>query len=134
MVSEAIRAKGLSILQRSLITRVLVYNLGAGLPVLLAVAMLDSSQATSFGFGFFLGLGNMLWLLRIAKKGVHMPPRRAGRYVALNYMIRFSLMMFVLIAVVTKGIFIPVPLMAGIAVPVATTIVLTVKTAKELSV
>ncbi len=134
MASEALNTEGAGVLQRSVMVRTVLVNLAVGFPLALISSAFGLATVSSFGFGFILGLGNMLWLLRIANRGLHLPPQRAGRYVFVNYLVRFSLMVLVLVAVVTKNIFLPVPLMAGVVVPVAATIALTVKTAREFTV
>jgi len=109
--------KGASLSLRILFVNVLVCAIGAGLA-------LTYWQGRSAGFaaGFAIGLANVFWLLRIARKGVACEPGRAGRMVARSYYLRFAATAALLAFLISRGLVGPIPLVIGLSASIFTTL------------
>lgn len=99
-----------------------ICNAAAGLVGTGAALLLKSSAAPGFAVGFILGGINALLLLKIAGKGVSMPAEKAGRFVTISYIARFTLTAVVVALIIYRGFVEPWPLLAGITASVFTTV------------
>jgi hypothetical protein len=113
--------------------RVALVNAAAGIIGLGASVMAGPGVAKGFAAGYAIGLVNLLWLLRIATRGLTMTPERAGRYVAVRYYIRFILTAGIFIILIKNGILSPWPPVAGLSASIFATIGALVISAREES-
>lgn len=106
----------------SVALKVGVLNAAVGLLGTGAAFLVKSSLAPGFAAGFILGGVNALLLLKIARKGVLMPAEKAGRFVTVSYLARFTLTAVVVALLIYRGFVTPWPLLAGLAASIFTTI------------
>lgn len=102
--------------------RILFFNLltgGAGFGL---ASMYWQGRAVGFAAGFAIGLVNVFWLLRIARKGVTFEPGRAGRMVARSYYLRFAATSALLALLISRGLVGPIPLVIGLSAAIFTTL------------
>ncbi len=117
----------------SRVSKVALANLVVFLTVIATLNLLTGTPAfaTGFAFGFLLGAGNTYWLLRISRNAVRMKMERALGYAALNYYIRFVLVILAFAAVIIFDILNPWQLLAGFIASTMTTIVILILSGRE---
>lgn len=106
----------------SLAYRIGIGNLVTGLAGVLIALSFGAMNSLGFAAGFALGLINVFWLMRIAKKGVLLEAARAGRLVARSYYLRFAATALVLALLISRSIVSPLPLLAGLSSAIFTTL------------
>lgn len=113
-------------------SRVLLAN-GAACAVLSGLALVFIGKGTVPGLatGFLIGAASVYWLVRIARRGVSMSPEKAGRFVAVAYQLRFAVVAAAFAILISKGIFSPWPLVAGLTGSIVTTVCTMIYLAKE---
>ncbi|MEK7773627.1 MAG: ATP synthase subunit I [Deltaproteobacteria bacterium] len=100
-----------------------VANLIAGVGGTLASAIIISGAvAVGFAAGYIVGAVNILWLFKIATKGINMAPQKAGRYVASSYYLRYAITILALGALIATRLVKAWPAVAGLTVCIFTTI------------
>lgn len=114
-----------------LVWKVALVNLVVGVAGIALTAFYWGSAAAGFAAGFAVSAANVLWLFRIAAKGVLMEPEKAGRYVTFNYYVRFAVTALVFLGLVAKGVFEAWPVVTGLTVCVAATVASVIYAAKE---
>jgi len=123
---------GLEAFTKAISAKVLLTNLAACAVlsgVLLVVA--NSSIVPGFASGFLIGAISMLWLIRIARRGMRMPPEKVERFVKAAYHLRFAAVAALFAVLIAKGILSPWPLVAGLTGSIATTVGTMIYLAKE---
>ena len=105
-------------------------NLVIGILCLLA-GVYFGTAVLSVAAGYIVGTLNMLWLMRIASKGITMTPDRAAKRVARSYYVRFAATVLVFVLLISKGLLNPWLLMAGFSLPVFSVIGVMIYTARE---
>ncbi|MBI5643468.1 MAG: ATP synthase subunit I [Deltaproteobacteria bacterium] len=105
-----------------LIYRVVFFNLLAGIAGTAIALSFGPRSAAGFAAGLLLGVINVLWLMRIAAKGVRLDSLRAGRLVARSYYLRFAATALILAIIVSRGLLNPLPLLAGLTGSILTTL------------
>lgn len=109
-----------------------VANLITGVGGTLALAIIISGAvAVGFAAGYIVGAVNILWLFRIAKKGINMAPQKAGRYVASSYSLRYAITILALGALISTRLVKAWPAVAGLTVCIFTTIAAVIFAARE---
>ena len=133
MATQAIKRQISVGLGSSRVAKVALANLVVFLTVIAVLNLITgtSALAAGFAFGFLLGAGNIYWLLRISRKAVHMKMGRALGYAALNYYVRFILVILAFAAVVIFDILNPWQPLAGFIASTMTTIVMLVLLGRE---
>ncbi len=123
---------GLEAFTRAISAKVFFINLAACAVfsgVLLVVA--KSSIVPGFASGFLIGSVSMLWLIRIARRGMRMDPEKVERFVKAAYHLRFAAVAALFAVLIAKGILSPWPLVAGLTGSIATTVCTMIYLAKE---
>lgn len=111
--------------------RVARANLITGTAGVAACALFKTHAATGFAAGYIIGVINIFWLLRIARKGTGMAPDRAVRFVTRRYYIRFLTTALVFALLISRGILPPAPLLVGLTGAILTTIIVMISLARE---
>lgn len=106
-------------------------NLIAGTAGTIASLALDSPIALALAAGFVVGSINVLWLLRIARRGVTLDADRAARSVKRGYYLRFGATVAAFAVIISKGIISPWPLVAGFSLALFSVIGVMIYTARE---
>lgn len=123
---------GLGAFTRAISAKVLLANLASCVVlsgVLLAVA--NGPVVPGFAAGFLIGSISMLWLIRIARRGMSMDPEKVERFVKAAYHLRFAAVAALFAVLIAKGILSPWPLVAGLTGSIATTVCTMIYLAKE---
>lgn len=136
MASEAVvsgtgRGAGLSVTSAPAVRRSVIANIAAGALATGLLAVFKTPLATGFAVGYIIGVVNLLWLLRIARRAVAMAPHRAQRFVARHYFMRFAATALVLGVLISKRYIEPWPPVGGLTLCVLTTIGVMLYSAKE---
>ena len=123
---------GLEGFTKAISVKVLLANLAA-CAVLSGVllAVVNSSIVPGFASGFLIGTVSMLWLIRIARRGMRMAPEKVERFVKAAYHLRFAAVAALFAVLIAKGILSPWPLVAGLTGSIATTVGTMIYLAKE---
>lgn len=111
--------------------RLVAVNLAAsaiGASVLLTVG---AQEALGFLTGCLIGGLNLLWMARIARRGLGMEAHRAARYVAMRYYLRFVLTAGVLALLIKEGYVAPWPPAAGLTTIIFATVGVLIFSLKE---
>lgn len=82
------------------------------------IGAIFSHSLLSVAAGYLVGSLNMLWLMRIASKGVTLTADSAARSVARSYYVRFAATVLVFTLLISKGLVNPWLLVAGFSLPV----------------
>jgi len=106
-------------------------NLIAGTAGTIASLALDSPIALALAAGFVVGSINVLWLLRIARRGVTLDADRAARSVKRGYYLRFGATVAAFAVIISMGIISPWPLVAGFSLALFSVIGVMIYTARE---
>lgn len=106
-------------------------NLIAGAAGIIASLALDSPTALALSAGFVIGSIDILWLLRIARRGITLDADRAARSVTRGYYLRFGATIAAFALLISKGIISPWPLVAGFSAALFSVIGVMIYTARE---
>lgn len=106
-------------------------NLIAGAAGVVASLALGSPTALALAAGFVVGSIDVLWLLRIATRGVRLEADRAARSVVRGYYLRFGATIAAFALLISKGIISPWPLVAGFSAALFSVIGVMIYTARE---
>ncbi|MBI5345006.1 MAG: ATP synthase subunit I [Deltaproteobacteria bacterium] len=83
------------------------------------------SIAAGFTVGYALGVFNIYWLLRIARRGPRLKPEKVGRYVVASYYARFLLTAFIFVLLIVWNILAPPwPPVVGLSAAIFTNVVI----------
>ncbi|MFQ5736008.1 MAG: ATP synthase subunit I [Thermodesulfobacteriota bacterium] len=116
----------------TLVWRIGVANLAAGIIGTGALGFLKSGFAPGFALGFIVAVINVFWLMRVIRRGMSLASSaKAARTVARSYFVRFAATAVVLTLIVSKGISSPLPLLVGLTVSIFTTLGIMIFSALE---
>ena len=104
------------------VRRAVVANIIAGAFATGLLEVFKTPLATGFLVGYIIGVVNLLWLLRIARRGVAMAQDKAQGFVARHYFIRFAVRALVLGILISRRYLEPWPPVGGLTLCVLTTI------------
>jgi len=131
MAIPAVKGIGLKALQSSIAWRIGGANLAAGVIFTSALGVFKASAAPGFALGFTVAVFNILWLMRVIRKGVSLTGPKAGKIVARSYFVRFAATAVIITLLVSRGVASPLPLMLGLTASIATTICVMIFSALE---
>ena len=94
-------------------------------------ALAQRGVAPGFAAGFAIGTFSMMWLLRMARKGMSMSPERVERFVKFSYHIRFVLVAALMALLASRGVVSLWPMLAGLSAALFTAICTMFYLAKE---
>ncbi len=106
-------------------------NLIAGAAGVAASLALGNPTAIALATGFVVGSIDVLWLLRIAAKGVSLEADRAAASVRRGYYLRFGATVAAFALLISKGVISPWPLVAGFSLALFSVIGVMIYTARE---
>lgn len=130
MATETIKTKSPAEF-RGFAQKAVLYNSLAAALGTLVVASINGDAAFGFAVGYAIGVINLIWLSRIARKGALMEPERASRFVAVRYYIRFLTTAAVFAGLLYFKILNPWSPVMGLTASVFTTIGLLIMLARE---
>lgn len=116
------KAKGIESVARGAALKVGIFNAVAFFIGLALTFLIKSAFVPAFAAGYILGVVNVFWLLRIARRGVLMEAEKAGRFVTFSYFVRFAITTAVLGMLISTGMLSPWPMLAGLSGAIFTTI------------
>jgi len=129
MATEALKASrsiAAPIKSRMVLFNAVVFILGVG-------ACLGAGVETAKGYaaGYAIGVVSLLWLLRIASRGLKLRAENAARYVAIRYYLRFAVVAGLFIILIKNGVLNPWSPVIGLSASIFATIGALVMSARE---
>jgi len=131
MAQPSIKAGGLKALQGSIAWKIATANIAAGVIIASALGLIRPAAAPGFALGFTVALFNIMWLMRVVRKGVSLTGPKAGRVVARSYFLRFGATAALITLIVSKGVAGPLPLITGLTASILTTLCVMIFSALE---
>ncbi|MBI5971081.1 MAG: ATP synthase subunit I [Deltaproteobacteria bacterium] len=106
-------------------------NFIAGAAGIIASLILDNPTALALAAGFVVGSIDILWLLHIARQGLHIESQKSARSVVIGYYLRFGATVAAFAILISKRIISPWPLIVGFTLALFSVIGVMIYAARE---